>query len=124
MTPRCVIYSRVSTDAQEKEGTSLGSQERACLAYAEQHGWTVVLCIRDTASGASLDRPGLNRLRDRVRGGQADVVLAYALDRLSRKQTHVAILAAEAEEYSVRPAFVTEMFEDSSTGELLRTLKA
>jgi site-specific DNA recombinase len=124
MTPRCAIYTRVSTDAQEKEGTSLDTQERACVAYAEQHGWTVVARIRDTASGFSLERPGLRALRDRVHGGQVDVVLAYALDRLSRKQTHVAILVEELEEAEVKGEFVSEKFEDTATGQLLRSVKA
>ena len=39
---RCVIYSRVSTDAQEREGTSLDTQEAACAEYARREGWTVM----------------------------------------------------------------------------------
>ena len=31
---KAVVYSRVSTDAQERDGTSLDTQERACLEYA------------------------------------------------------------------------------------------
>lgn len=94
---RCVIYSRVSTDAQEREGTSLDTQEEACRAHAEAQGWLVVDAVRDTASGFTLERLALTRLRDSARATQVDVVLAYALDRLSRKQTHVAILVEEME---------------------------
>jgi DNA invertase Pin-like site-specific DNA recombinase len=35
---RCVIYCRVSTDAQERDGTSLDTQERARREYASKHG--------------------------------------------------------------------------------------
>jgi DNA invertase Pin-like site-specific DNA recombinase len=56
MTTRCVIYFRVSTDAQEREGTSLETQADACRAYAEGHGWTIVEALSDTASGFALDR--------------------------------------------------------------------
>ena len=55
---RALVYSRVSTDAQERDGTSLDTQERACVEYAQAKGWTVVECIKDTASGSNLDRPG------------------------------------------------------------------
>ena len=42
-TLRAVVYSRVSTDAQEKEGTSLDTQERASREYVDANGWTLVV---------------------------------------------------------------------------------
>ena len=47
---RALVYSRVSTDAQERDGTLLGTQERACVEYAESQRMVVVERIRDTAS--------------------------------------------------------------------------
>jgi DNA invertase Pin-like site-specific DNA recombinase len=41
---RVIVYSRVSTDAQERDGTSLDTQERACLDFARQQDWRVVDC--------------------------------------------------------------------------------
>ena len=121
---RCLIYYRVSTDAQERDGTSLETQEQACREYALAQGWSVTEHLHDTASGFTLDRPGLTRVRALTSAGQVDVVLTYALDRLSRKQTHVAILAEEMEERGVALDFVTEKFEDTATGQLLRSVKA
>ena len=80
--------------------------------------------LRDTASGFTLERPGLERVRALAAAGQVDVVLAHALDRLSRKQTHVAILVEEMEQHGVALRFVTEDFEDTATGQLLRSVKA
>ena len=60
---RAITYARVSTDAQERDGTSLDTQERACLKYARERGWDVIESVRDTASGFSLDRSGLERVR-------------------------------------------------------------
>ena len=82
---RTIVYSRVSTDAQERDGTSLDTQERASQEYVEANGWTLVESIRDSASGASLDRPGIERLRSLLRQGSVDMIVAYAVDRLSRK---------------------------------------
>lgn len=48
----CVIYCRVSTDAQEREGTSLDSQEADCRAYAAQQGWTVVAALRSAPAAS------------------------------------------------------------------------
>src|SRR5215831_13009512 len=103
---RCVIYVRVSTNGQETDGTSLASQESACVAYAEERGWSVIAIFRETHTASELhERRQLSELRALVRGGAADVVLCYALDRLSRKQTHVAIIAEEIEESGAKLAF-------------------
>ena len=109
---RAVIYTRVSTSAQEQVGTSLDTQEERCRAYAAERGWQIVAVERETYSGADLfGRPRLSAVREMLRAGGADILLAYALDRLSRKQTHVAIIADEAELAGVELAFVTEDFE-------------
>ena len=92
---RAITYARVSTDAQERDGTSLDSQERACLQFAHEQGWHVVESIRDAASGFSLDRPGIARVRQLLRAGVVDVVIPYAVDRLSRNQNQIGVLFDE-----------------------------
>ena len=121
---RVIVYSRVSTDAQERDGTSLDTQERACLDFARQPGWRVVETIRDTASGYTLDRPGMKRIRRLIRDGAADVVLSYAVDRLARNQTKLAVLLDEAEEAGIILECVTEKVEDSPLGKLVMSLRA
>ena len=44
----------------------------------------VVERIRDTASGFTLDRPGMEQIRQLLRQGVVDVVVCYAVDRLSK----------------------------------------
>ena len=103
---RIAIYVRVSTDAQERDGTSLDTQERACAEYAATAGWTVIATVRDSASGFSLERPGIERVRKALRAGECDVVLAYAVDRLSRHQNHIGVLFDEAEGWGAKFDFV------------------
>ena len=62
---RAIVYSRVSTDAQERDGTSLDTQERASQEYVGANGWMLVESIRVNARGYSLDRPGIERLLKR-----------------------------------------------------------
>ena len=62
LVTRAVLNSRVSTDAQERDGTSLDTQERAGREYAQAKGWVVVESVKDTASGSNLDRPGIERV--------------------------------------------------------------
>lgn len=123
-TTRCAVYCRVSSAGQE-ENHSLPTQEAACRQYAEERGWIVAHLHHEVHTGADLyGRPCLSTLRDQIRSGEVDVLLAYALDRLSRKQTHVAILAEECERAGVRLAFVTEDFEDGAVGTFIRSAKA
>lgn len=116
---RAMIYVRVSTDAQERDGTSLDTQVRACAEYAAAAGWSVVATIRDSASGFSLERPGIERVRQAFRAAECDVVLAYAVDRLSRHQNHIGVLFDEAEGWGVKFEFVTERFEDTAIGRFI-----
>ena len=121
---RAIVYVRVSTDAQERDGTSLDTQERACLEFARKPGWHVVECIRDTASGFTLDRPGIPRLRQLLREGAGDVVLAYAVDRLSRNQNQIGVLFDEVQQAGARLEFVTERFEDTAVGRFILAARA
>jgi site-specific DNA recombinase len=116
---RAVVYSRVSTDAQERDGTSLDTQERASQEYVASNAWITMEAIRDTASGYSLDRPGIEKVRMMLRQGTVDVVVAYAVDRLSRNQNHIGVLLDDVERGGAQLQFVTESFEDTAIGRFI-----
>ena len=72
-----VLYARVSTEEQARSGYSLAQQLEALRAYAAREGYEVLEEIQDAAqSGASLERPGMDRVRDLVAGGGVSAVLA------------------------------------------------
>ena len=121
---KAIVYSRVSTDAQERDGTSLDTQERASHEYVESNGWILVESIRDTSSGSTLDRPGIERLRTLIRQGSVDVVVSYAVDRLSRSQNHIGVLFDEVEQAGAQLQFVTENFEDTAIGRFILAARA
>ena len=86
---RAAIYARYSTDLQR--AASIEDQVRACRARVEQGGWQLLEVYADHAvSGASSLRPGYQRLLEDARAGRVDVVMAEALNRLSRDQETVA----------------------------------
>lgn len=122
---KALIYSRVSTQAQKDDGTSLVSQTEACTAYATQNGFTIIRTLNEVYSGAYFhDRPLLNEMRDGIRRGLYDVIVFYAIDRLSRNVAHLAILADECERYNVSLHCVSEDFDTSGEGVLLRSVRA
>jgi DNA invertase Pin-like site-specific DNA recombinase len=88
---RAVIYARYSTDLQSE--ASIEDQVRLCRARIASEGWSLVITYTDHAiSGASRLRPGYQKLLEDARAGSIDVVVAEALDRLSRDQEDIAAL--------------------------------
>ena len=89
---RAALYARYSSDQQR--AASIDDQFRVCREHAERHDWTVAGGYRDAAtSGASVIlRPGIQALLEDARRGAFDVVVAEALDRVSRDQADVAAL--------------------------------
>jgi site-specific DNA recombinase len=102
------IYARVSSDKQKEEGT-IASQTAALVEFARKEGYDVPrewIFEDEGFSGASLVRPGLERLRDLAAEGQLHAVLVYAPDRLSRKYAYQILLMEEFARNGVETVFV------------------
>jgi site-specific DNA recombinase len=93
--PRAVaIYIRWSTDEQT-DGTTLETQRERCSLYIKSQGWTPsedLEFVDDGYSGGTLERPALTRLREYIRAGKVDCVVAYSIDRLSRNLADITEL--------------------------------
>lgn len=90
---RALIYIRVSTTKQDRDGYSVPMQKERLVSYCQAMGWVVAGVFVDPGvSGSSLDRPGLAELIRAVDGKKGDVVLVYKLDRLSRSQRNIIYL--------------------------------
>jgi len=125
MTRRAVIYARVSTEDQAKHGYSLPSQLEGCRKYAEERGWIIVEEVADEGvSGATLDRPGLDCIRDMAEAGEIDTLVVYEMDRLSRKVAHQLILEEEFAKAGVQVHYVLGDYEDTDEGRLMKTIRA
>jgi site-specific DNA recombinase len=102
------IYARVSSEQQREEHT-IASQTAALIEFAKTHGLEVAQqwVFEDQGySGATLERPGLERVRDLAAEGQIQVVLAYAPDHLSRKYAYQILLIEELARHGVETCFV------------------
>jgi site-specific DNA recombinase len=92
---RVAIYARVSTEAQEARGT-IGSQVAALRERVAAEGHEVVSeFLDDGHSGARLDRPGLDSLRDAAEAGLLDAVWCLSPDRLARVYAYQVIVLEE-----------------------------
>lgn len=86
MTKKAVLYARVSTDEQADKGYSLPSQLEMCRKYADRLGYEVVTELREDYSGATsiAQRPEGKKLAALLKARNADAVIVYQVDRLSR----------------------------------------
>jgi site-specific DNA recombinase len=94
---RIALYARVSTQRQA-QADGIAQQLERLLAHAQAQGWAPseeTIFRDDGYSGASLKRPGLERLRDCAARRDLDRVLITAPDRLARHYVHQVLLLEE-----------------------------
>ena len=118
---KAAIYCRVSTEDQEREGTSIQSQLEACKKLAKEKGYEVEeqYIIREVYSGLTLDRPDLTRLRTWLEAGEVDAVVIYDSDRFSRDGYDFITLVRDCQKVGVQLLCVAEPIEHGPIGELL-----
>jgi len=93
------LYVRVSTDRQAQAQTMQQQVDRlqAHLAREGQKLTENEIFREDGCSGASLNRPGLDQLRDRVSRACFERVLITSPDRLARRFVHQMLIREEFE---------------------------
>ena len=112
------IYARVSTQQQAEHGYSLETQVEACRKKALELGATSIKeYIDDGYSGAYLERPKLDELRDAVGQKLHDAVVIYDIDRLSRDTMHLLLLTEEMEKHT-RLVYVNSEYSRTPEGQL------
>src|SRR6202158_1908079 len=115
------IYARVSSDKQREENT-IASQTAALIAFAGEQQFEVPrewIFEDDGYSGASLIRPGLERVRDLAAEGLIQALLVYAPDRLSRRYAHQILLIEELGRAGVETVFIRAPRGSTPEDELL-----
>jgi site-specific DNA recombinase len=116
---RVGIYARVSTDVQEARGT-IGSQLEVLQARIAAEGDELVgEFIDDGYSGARLDRPGLDAMRDAAEQGTIDAVWCLSPDRLARSYAYQILILDELARYAVPVRFADAPPLDDPQGRLL-----
>jgi site-specific DNA recombinase len=102
---RVGIYARVSTEAQEARGT-IGSQLEALRARVAAGGDELVAeFVDDGYSGARLDRPGLDTLRDAAEAGKIEAIWCLSPDRLARSFAYQMLILDELSRLGVTVCF-------------------
>jgi DNA invertase Pin-like site-specific DNA recombinase len=122
--PLALLYVRVSTGRQAREGHSLESQPAILTSAAEAAGYRVEV-VSETGSGRRASRPALLEALARLKSGEAQALYAVDIDRLARSTQHLLEIANAANRQGWR-LVVTSADVDSSTpaGEMFLTMAA
>ena len=118
-------YVRVSTSEQAEEGISIEVQKGKIRAYATLHDLKLMEIIKDEGySGKNIDRPGIQRLIGLVEGKEAETIIVYKLDRLSRKTWDVLYLVEKIfKQGNTRFFSITEQIDTKTAmGKFLLTI--
>ena len=111
---KVAIYVRVSTKEQAEEGYSIDEQLERLRKYCEARDWKIANEYVDAGfSGASLERPAMQRLIKDCNANKVDMVLVYKLDRLSRKQRDTLYLIEDI--FNAQKIGFTSMQENIDT---------
>src|ERR687892_2767136 len=96
-----------------------GHGPKRAILYAVREGYEVLEEVVDPGkSGASLERPGMDRVRDLVAAGGVYVVLAQDRDRIAREPAYHYLLRREFEEHGTKIRALNDRGDESPEGEL------
>ena len=118
---RCAIYTRKSSEeGLEQDFNSLHAQRQACESYIKSQqgeGWRLVKTAYDDGglSGATMNRPALQRLLSDIRERLIDVVVVYKVDRLTRSLADFAKMVEIFDAQGVSFVAVTQQFNTTTS---------
>ena len=124
VTATVAAYLRVSSQAQRQSET-IASQREAVLDHGRSLGWAIpddLVFADDGFSGATLERPALDALRDGVARGEIETVLVLSIDRMSRNFAHQILLQEEFARSGATVRCVQEPDDATPQGMLLRQI--
>jgi site-specific DNA recombinase len=118
---RSAIYTRKSSEeGLDQEFNSLQAQREACEAFinSQRHeGWVCLPQAYDDGgfSGATMERPALQRLLADIAAGRVDTVVVYKIDRLTRSLTDFAKIVEILDQRSTSFVSVTQQFNTTTS---------
>src|SRR6516164_4744371 len=118
---RCAIYTRKSSEeGLDQEFNSLQAQREACEAFihSQRHeGWLCLRAVYDDGgfSGATMDRPALQRLLADIAAGRVDTIVVYKIDRLTRSLADFAKIVEILDARGASFVSVTQQFNTTTS---------
>jgi len=127
MINKALIYCRVSTEEQAKEGYSLDAQENFCSKFARHNNYRIAEVYRDEGKSATnLKRPALQDLLAKCQQDKSvNAVIVQETDRLARNtQDHLTIKAMLRKSDIKLISVAQPMLDESPEGNMIDTILA
>jgi DNA invertase Pin-like site-specific DNA recombinase len=122
-----LIYCRVSTEEQAKEGYSLDAQEKICNSFLKQKGYRIKNVYKDKGKSATtLNRPALkDLLGDCQEDKSINAVVVQDTDRLARNTKDHLTIKAILQKAGIKLISISQpMLDDSAEGKMIDTILA
>jgi DNA invertase Pin-like site-specific DNA recombinase len=123
-----VIYCRVSSQSQVKDGHGLQGQEQCCRKYAEKNGINILCVFGDGMSGGVISRDGIEALKvyvkSRKKQGKDTYIIIDSINRWARDTIDHFTLKDEVKSVGGILASPTYKFDDSASGKFMETVLA
>lgn len=126
-TTKAVIYYRVSTEEQARNGVSLDQQKKSCQNYADQNSITVDQIFHDDGvSAKTTKRKGLQDLLAYCTKNHKniDYVIVYKIDRLSRNSNDYTTMYAMLTKLDIQLVSTVEQIDKTPMGKFMGTFMA
>jgi site-specific DNA recombinase len=125
-TMKAVIYTRVSTDEQAREGVSLANQLAKCRLQAQLDDMEIVAEIEDAGKSAkNLNREGIQKILHMVKHKECDAIVILKLDRFTRNITDLNEIVNLLNKYGVSLVSVQDHLDTlSASGRMVMNLLA
>ena len=111
-------------DRRAKQRLQPANTIEACRSYSHERGYTVAAEFAEEFTGARLDRPELNKLRELVGQDSINAIIVYDLDRLARKSVYQMLIEEEFNRQGANVEYVNGQYEDSDEGRLQKQIKS
>lgn len=123
---KALIYCRVSSERQVREGNGLEGQEKRCRDYVKSQGYVVDKVFRDAGiSGGILNRPGIKKLFDYVASTKGKyVVVIDDISRLARDTVIYKILRKAIEDVGCEFECTNVRIDNTPEGQFSETILA
>jgi len=121
-TMKAALYARVSLDKQ-RENYSIPTQLEAMREYCQRNNWEVIKEYVEDESGAKLNRPALDQVREDIAQGLFDVLVCHDVDRFGRNLGHQILLEQEFAKQGVSVRYVIGDYKDTPEGKLTKHIK-
>ncbi len=120
-----ILYARKSTDSEDKQIQSLGDQIKAMEAVAKTQKLKIVETIKESKSAKSpYKRPEFDKMIKKLKNGEANAILCYQVDRLSRNPTENGLLQQLLQDGIIKHIKTIDKSYESDDNSLLFSIEA